>query len=352
MNTIHISASHPYDVLVGRGLLAKTGELAAGILPPCKAAVISDETVFRLHGMTAVRSLEAAGFSVTAMTFPAGESSKNLTTYGRILNHLAADHFTRSDLIVALGGGVTGDLAGFVAATYLRGVQCIQIPTTLLAAVDSSVGGKTAVDLEAGKNLVGAFYQPSLVICDPEALSTLPRDVFRDGCAEVIKYGVLGDRAFFEELERTPADEQLDHVISVCVAQKRDVVQSDEFDRGERQKLNLGHSFGHAIEKISDFTVSHGCAVAMGMAMIARAAAKLGSCAPAEAERIVSLLSRYGLPPEAPSGAADLWEAARSDKKIGADVIRLVVPDRIGQCHLENVAVADLPRWLTAGGAR
>jgi len=352
MNTIRVSASRPYDVLVGRGLLEKTGGLAAGIVAPCKAAVISDDTVFRLHGLSAVRSLEAAGFSVTALTFPAGEASKNLATYGRILNHLAADHFTRSDLIVALGGGVTGDLAGFVAATYLRGVSYIQIPTTLLAAVDSSVGGKTAVDLDAGKNLVGAFYQPSLVICDPDTLSTLPREVFRDGCAEVIKYGVLGNRTFFEELETTPAEEQLEHVISVCVEMKRDVVQADEFDRGERQKLNLGHSFGHAIEKISAFTVSHGSAVAMGMAMIARAAENLGFCAPAEAERITALLARYGLPTEIPYGAEDLYQAARSDKKIGANAIQLVVPDGIGRCHLEKVPVADLPRWLAAGGAK
>ena len=242
MKSIHIHASKSYDVLVGRGLLRTAGTHIAAVTGSACAAVISDDCVFRLYGEALCASLEAAGLRTVYYVFPHGENFKNLLEYAKILNFLAENRVTRSDVLVALGGGVTGDLGGFAAATYLRGISFVQLPTTLLAAVDSSVGGKTAVDLPAGKNLAGAFYQPDLVLCDLDTLDTLPRETFLDGCAEVIKYGVLGSRTLFDTLAEIPSGETLEAVVAACVEQKRDIVQCDEFDRGMRQLLNLGHT--------------------------------------------------------------------------------------------------------------
>lgn len=222
-----------------------------------------------MAGLYAARleaSLTRAGFRVVTFTYPGGEHCKTLATYTALLDFLAAHRLSRSDLIVALGGGVTGDLAGFAAATYQRGIPFVQVPTTLLAAVDSSVGGKTAVNLDSGKNQVGCFYQPSLVLCDPDTLRTLPPEEYRNGCAEVIKYAVLRSAPFFDELRAQPVSAQVGHVIATCVGMKRDLVVADEFDRGSRQLLNLGHTFGHAVEACSGYTVPHGCGVAIGMA--------------------------------------------------------------------------------------
>ena len=251
MSTIRVCASKNYDVRIESGLLCDAGQQIAAVCGVCTAAVISDDTVFSLYGSRLCDTLQASGFRTVSFVFPHGEQSKNLTVYTELLNFLAENRLTRTDCLVALGGGVVGDLCGFAAATYLRGVSFVQIPTTLLAAVDSSVGGKTAVDLPAGKNLVGAFYQPSLVLCDPDLLQTLPEDIFRDGCAEVIKYGLLGNAEFFRELSAAAIRENLPHAIETCVSMKRDIVCADEFDRGQRQLLNLGHTFGHAVEHFS-----------------------------------------------------------------------------------------------------
>ena len=210
MKTIHVNASKSYDILIERGVLERAGEEIKTVCGAGEALIVSDDTVWDLYGETVLASMQKAGFDVTSFTFPHGEQSKNLSVYADILNALAARHLSRKGLVVALGGGVVGDMAGFAAATYLRGVRFVQIPTTLLSQVDSSVGGKTAVDLPAGKNLVGAFCQPSLVLCDPHALSTLPDPVFYDGCAEVIKAAMLKSHAFFEDLQKTPPREQLD----------------------------------------------------------------------------------------------------------------------------------------------
>lgn len=243
-------------------------------------------------------------------------------------------------------------MAGFAAATYLRGVRFVQIPTTLLSQVDSSVGGKTAVDLPAGKNLVGAFCQPSLVLCDPHALSTLPDPVFYDGCAEVIKAAMLKSHAFFEDLQKTPPREQLEHMLEFCISMKRDVVEEDEFDTGARQYLNLGHTFGHAVEAASAFSISHGCAVAIGMVMMTRAAVKKGYCKEDTLEQLIALLKQYHLPTEVPYPALSLLGIVRSDKKTMGGTVTLVVPEKIGRCMLVPVPVCDVPDWLTAGGAQ
>ena len=268
------------------------------------------------------------------------------------LDALCAQQLTRKDAIAALGGGVAGDLAGFAASTYLRGIGFIQIPTTLLAMVDSSVGGKTAIDLPAGKNLAGTFYQPWLVLCDPDCLTTLPEDIFRDGCAEVIKYAVLGNAPFFDDLRAGSAHAQLEHIIETCVTMKRDIVAQDEFDRGQRQLLNLGHTFGHGIEACSGFAVSHGSAVAIGMAMMVRAAAAFGLCTEKTRDTVVDILRQYDLPVDCAFRAEDMLPTILHDKKAAGDTINLIVPTAVGQCRIVKTPASEIMDWLLAGGAR
>ena len=351
MKTVHIDASRSYDVRIGRGLLDDCGRQIAERVRCASAAVVADDTVYALYGERVCASLEAAGVRTVCYVFPHGEKSKNLLEYAKILNFLAENRVTRADVLIALGGGVTGDLGGFAAATYLRGIPFVQLPTTLLAAVDSSVGGKTAVDLPAGKNLAGAFYQPELVLCDLDTLNSLPREIFLDGCAEVIKYAVLGSRELFALLADIPSGKGLEEVTARCVEMKRDFVQSDELDRGARQMLNLGHTFGHAVEASSRFTLSHGKSVAIGMAMILRAACSRGLCSAETRDAVIALLQRYGLPTECPYPADMLLGALSADKKIFGTRLNLVVPTDIGACRLLPVGVDELSGWLRDGGA-
>ena len=351
MKTVHIDASRSYDVRIGRGLLDDCGRQIAERVRCASAAVVADDTVYALYGERVCASLEAAGVRTVCYVFPHGEKSKNLLEYAKILNFLAENRVTRADALIALGGGVTGDLGGFAAATYLRGIPFVQLPTTLLAAVDSSVGGKTAVDLPAGKNLAGAFYQPELVLCDLDTLDSLPREIFLDGCAEVIKYAVLGSRELFALLADIPSGKGLEEVTAQCVEMKRDFVQSDELDRGARQMLNLGHTFGHAVEASSRFTLSHGKSVAIGMAMILRAACSRGLCSAETRDAVIALLQRYGLPTECPYPADMLLGALSADKKIFGTRLNLVVPTDIGACRLLPVGVDELSGWLRDGGA-
>lgn len=351
MKTVHIDASKSYDVRIGRGLLDDCGRQIAERVHCASAAVVADDTVYALYGERVCASLEAAGVRTVCYVFPHGEKSKNLLEYAKILNFLAENRVTRADALIALGGGVTGDLGGFAAATYLRGIPFVQLPTTLLAAVDSSVGGKTAVDLPAGKNLAGAFYQPELVLCDLDTLDSLPREIFLDGCAEVIKYAVLGSRELFALLADIPSGKGLEEVTARCVEMKRDFVQSDERDRGARQMLNLGHTFGHAVEASSRFTLSHGKSVAIGMAMILRAACSRGLCSAETRDAVIALLQRYGLPTECPYPADMLLGALSADKKIFGTRLNLVVPTDIGACRLLPVGVDELSGWLRDGGA-
>lgn len=349
ISTVEVKASRNYNVEIGAGLLDTLGERAAALIKGRCAAIVSDDTVAALYAARAKASLEAAGFTVCTYVFPHGESAKCGSTFLDLLDFLARNHLTRTDVLVALGGGVTGDLTGFAAASFLRGVQCIQVPTTLLAMVDSSVGGKTAIDLPAGKNLCGAFFQPSLVLCDTDTLETLPEDIFRDGCAEVIKYGVLGSAALFRRLQAGPDAQDWTDVITRCVAMKRDLVEKDEFDAGARQFLNLGHTLGHAVEAGSDFRLSHGKAVAIGMSMIARASEKLGFCAGAVRQEIENIFAVYALPTHTDQCADGIYAAAQGDKKRQGDSITLVVPESIGACILHKIPVTELPVWIDAG---
>jgi 3-dehydroquinate synthase len=305
--------------------------------------------VDELYGDRVQISFKYAGFDAVRFTFPAGEGSKHIDTLSDILEFLAEQRLTRTDLVVALGGGVTGDMAGFAAAIYARGVRFVQVPTTLLAAVDSSVGGKTAVDLPGGKNQAGAFYQPLLVLCDPDTLSTLPEEQYRSGCAEVIKYGMLGDEDFFASLV-LPVKEQAETVIARCVSMKRDIVHEDEFDTGLRRLLNLGHSFGHAVEKCSDYTILHGEAVAIGMAGITRAAVARGLCEASALDALLEMLQAYALPVSCDYPAEALAAAMRNDKKLTGSTMHLVVPETVGKCRVLPVPASELTEWLRQGG--
>lgn len=348
MERISVSASKKYDILIGEGLLLKVGELIREITSCRKAAIISDSTTNRLFSETVTASLEKSGFAVSEFTIPAGEESKSAENYVRLLNSLAEEKFSRSDLIVALGGGVVGDLSGFVAATYLRGISCVQIPTTLLSAVDSSVGGKTAINLDAGKNLAGAFFQPSRVICDTEIIRNLPDDIFADGMAEIIKYGAIRSEGILD-LVRDGSKKNLDKIICECVKIKRDIVANDEFDTGERQLLNLGHTPAHAIEKNSSFKVSHGSAVAIGMVLMARAAERLGLCDSGVSNELQALCELCSLPTICDFSATELAAVAMSDKKRFGDEITLVVPKRRGESVLLKVPSGEVESFFEAG---
>lgn len=349
MRTVTVNASKSYDILIGSGLLPTIGNEAKKLGKAKNICVVSESTVYPLHGAVVESSLKDAGFHVVSFVFPAGEVSKNGNTYLELLNFLAESKLTRSDIIVALGGGVVGDLAGFAAATFLRGIRFIQVPTTLLAAVDSSVGGKTAIDLPAGKNLAGAFCQPSLVLCDTDTLNTLPVDIFRDGCAEVIKYGVIYDKAFFNYLAESGLNFDREAVIERCVQLKRDVVMEDEFDTGMRMKLNLGHTIGHGVEAKSNFGLSHGKSVAIGLAIVCRAAAKKGILGVDESASIQDTLNAYGLPIRTDYEAESLYHYMLSDKKRSGGTIPLIIPTTIGSCNIVPTPVEELMSFIESG---
>jgi 3-dehydroquinate synthase len=347
MKTVRVDIREGYDIFIAAGLLEKTGEIVRGLsLRPQKIAVITDENVRALYLQAVVESLEQAGFSVLSHTIPAGEASKSAEKYLEILHILAENQYTRTDMLLALGGGVVGDLTGFVAATYLRGVPYVQVPTTLLAMVDSSVGGKTAIDLPAGKNLVGAFYQPVCVLIDPDVLRTLSAEIFADGCAEVIKYGMIMDAGLLETLEQSDISTD---IIEKCVVHKRTVVLEDEFDTGVRQLLNFGHTLGHAIEKLSAYSISHGQAVAMGMYLSTRAAVEKNHC-PQECLTILEkLLKKFNLPMHTDFLPHELYNASLSDKKRAGGTITEVVPVAVGTCELKKISINELKNWIETG---
>lgn len=349
IQTIPVRVSPGYDVAIGPGLLADCGPRLRELLGACHTAIVTDDTVAPLYLGAVAASLQAAGFAVSPFIFPAGELSKNFETLSGILEFLAEERLTRTDCVVALGGGVCGDMAGLAAGLYLRGIRYIQLPTTLLSAVDSSVGGKTAIDLRAGKNLAGIFLQPAAVLCDTDCLTSLPADVFADGAAEAIKTGVLCDEALFSRFETGLSETDLPDVIARCVAYKAGVVERDEREQNERRLLNLGHTAGHAIEKCSGFHLPHGHAVAAGLAIITRAAEALGWVEEPIAARIAAALTRYGLPVSSEYSAAQLAAAALADKKRAGEDITLVIPRRIGDCYLKKVPVTDLEPIFRAG---
>lgn len=347
MSNVQVRTGTPYQVIIENGALEEVGAVAIEALgKPCTAAILTDDTVDGLYGDKVKEGLEACGFRVFRFAIPHGENSKTLECWGQMLNFLATNQLTRSDCVIGLGGGVPGDMAGFAAACYLRGIAFIQIPTTLLAMVDSSVGGKTGIDLPSGKNLAGAFYQPKVVLCDPDALSTLPINYLRDGIAETIKYGVLGDVPLFELFETGDWQADAWRVIQRCVVAKAKLVEEDERDTGSRQLLNLGHTLGHAIEKLSSYQISHGHAVAVGMVYVTRLAWRMGLCEQAALDRLIAVLRRHGLSVDAPYTAARLLPAVLSDKKRMGQTQTFVLPRRIGHCELVKLEVQRLPELI------
>lgn len=349
MKTVKVKASGEYDVIIGENLLSCVGEYLKSLFSVEKAVIITDDIVDSLYSKVVEKSLNESNILAYKYVIENGEQSKNGENFLKICDFLAQNHITKSDMIIALGGGVVGDLAGFVSASFLRGIKFIQIPTTLLAAVDSSVGGKTAIDIKQGKNLVGAFYQPKLVLCDYTTLSTLKQEIFADGCAEVIKYAVIGDKDLFSHLLQHGKDFDLEYVISECVKMKRDIVEKDEFDTGERQKLNLGHTLGHSIELLSNFSISHGSAVACGLAIISKSAYKKGFCSEQTYQDIISIIDKFGLPTCCEFSAEQLVAPALSDKKRAGSSLNLVIPYQIGKSELLKIDINELKSFIEAG---
>lgn len=343
-----------YDILIERGLLDRSGLLCREVLPRAKKLfVITDSNVSKLYAEQVIKSLERSGFAVHLETVPAGEPSKSPAQLAALWEAMMAFGLTRTDAVAALGGGVVGDLAGFAAATVLRGVDFIQIPTTLLAQVDSSVGGKVAIDLNAGKNLAGAFWQPKRVLIDPEVLHTLPDRTFSDGMAEVIKYGCIRDRAFFDLLDqcggRSGVMDHIEDVLYTCCDLKRQVVLEDERDTGVRMTLNFGHTIGHAYELSGHYEQwTHGQAVAAGMCAAAKLGVTLGLTPPELPGQIEAILVPLGLPTAIPCDGDTYAAAIGRDKKgAGAD-ITLVLLDRMGHAVLRKLPKATLLQSIGA----
>ena len=349
---IRIRVGEGYDVVIGHDLLKDCGKLIRDVMGPRRCVIVSDTDVAPLYLEQTAASLEKAGLSAGSFIFEAGEEHKNTDTFVKILNALADARLTRKDLVVALGGGVTGDMAGFAAGCYMRGIPFVQIPTTVLSMIDSSVGGKCAVDLPQGKNLAGVFHQPSLVVCDITTLETLSQEIISDGWAEVIKTAVLAGGELSDLLSHDPEEVLIWKVVALCVAYKGGVVERDEKEQGERKLLNLGHTPAHAIEKLSAYTVSHGKAVAIGTAMMARASDRLGRSDAPLSEWVENQLGRFGLPLETSFTPEQLLEAALSDKKRAGNMTSVIIPEALGRCVIENVTDDHLLEIFKAGWGR
>ncbi|MBQ9764615.1 MAG: 3-dehydroquinate synthase [Lachnospiraceae bacterium] len=348
MEKIHVSASGSYDILIEDGILEKTGAYLKDIIKGRKAVLVTDDIVDGLYSGKVSKSLEEAGFQVLKFVIPNGEASKNAGNFIKLLEYAAENKVSRADVMVALGGGVVGDLTGFAAASFLRGIAFVQLPTTLLAAVDSSVGGKTAIDLVAGKNLVGAFYQPKLVLCDITTFNTLPEEIFADGMAEVIKYGAIVDKELWDWLKEPLGHDEIEKIVARCVSIKRDVVEKDEFDTGLRQILNFGHTIGHSIETLSNYTISHGKAVAIGMSLASAISVQNGFCKDALlVDEMNGMLTRHKLPINTEFDAVSLIEPIRSDKKGDGAGVNLILLEKIGQYIIKKVSFDDICDMLS-----
>ncbi len=351
MKTLRVNLpDREYDIKIENGIIDRSGELIAQIHEPCNIAIVTDSNVAPLYSNRIITSLKKYGFTPQLITIPPGESSKSVNMLTSLYTQMLSMGLTRSDLIIALGGGVVGDLTGFCASTLLRGIPFVQIPTTLLAQVDSSVGGKVAVNLPQGKNLVGTFYQPKLVIIDPLCLETLSDRIFSDGMAEVIKYGVILDEALFSTLRNSPTrteiTKSIDNIIYRSCDLKRMVVEEDECDTGGRMILNFGHTFGHAIEKKYNFTdYTHGEGVAAGMVMAAEYGEHTGVSPHGTAQQISEVVAAFGLPAKIAIDKNSLMNAVKLDKKGEGNLVTLVLPQRIGKAILHKTKKDGIWIW-------
>lgn len=342
---ITIHASSAYTVSLGHGLLKTLGQGVAQ-LGAAKAVLVADKTVYALYGRQAEDSLRSAGLAVLPYVFAGGEPQKSLQTVGDIVGFLAQNEISRTDCIVALGGGVTGDIAGFCAAVYARGLPYVQVPTTLLAMVDASVGGKTGVNLPQGKNLVGAFHQPSWVLCDVALLATLPQEERKNGLAECVKYAAICDAALFAELEADAFATDSQKVVSACIHHKKRFVEADEHDTNQRRLLNFGHTIAHAVELASGYRIPHGQAVAYGMRTISQIAQQMGLCAPQVPARLAALLAEQGLNTPIAYSAQTLMQGIAADKKRTGEEIDLVLLPKIGEAFLQRMPLQQLSDML------
>lgn len=349
MREIEIRASRPYRVLIGGGVLNRAGELAAPLFQGRQALIAAGETAHALFGEALKHSLEAAGFRVSVCVYPSGEEAKTPETMMKIVQALSAGGFSRADALFALGGGVTGDMAGLAAALYQRGMGCVLLPTTLLAAADACVGGKTAVDLPAGKNQMGVFSQPRLALCDTDSFRSLPAERVAEGWAEIVKTAFLRGGELWELVSGEAPGERLEEIIAACLRYKGELVAADEFDEGERQLLNFGHTVGHAVERCSGWRWHHGQAVAAGMAIITRACCRRGLCGAETLRRLEETLDRFGLPKSCPYAAPELLEAARADKKRRGERVTLVLPRAIGECERRDCGWEELGELIALG---
>ena len=339
MKTINIATSRPYDVVVESGSLSRVGEIMAERFePPCKICVVTDSNVGRLYGDQVADSLRDAGYETFRISFPSGEHSKSLSTYMNLLESMAEEGMTRGDILLSLGGGVVGDITGFAASTYMRGIKYVNVPTSFLADIDSSVGGKTGVNLLAGKNLAGSLWQPSLVVIDPEALKTLPEDRMKDGIAEALKSAVILDNGLINHLQ----EKNYEYVIERCISIKKSLVEADEMDTGLRQLLNFGHTLAHGIEKMSSYAISHGLAVAKGMVGESRATYAMGFTKSDISDELRRLIEGFGMDPSLPYDAEELYRHALMDKKIRGGEINIIVPELIGRCSLRKISLDEL----------
>ena len=353
MKKIQVKASKNYPVIIDSNLLNDSGNFIKETVSPlpAKVAVFCDDKVEPLYADKVEKSLKSSGFETFRFIFKNGEAQKHMGTITQMIEFLAQNDFTRKDLAVALGGGVTGDMTGFSAAIFKRGIRFVQIPTTLLAMVDSSVGGKTGCNLSSGKNLAGAFYQPELVICDTNCLETLSEKDFACGIAEAVKTAVIQDAELFEFFKKriTNKDsETLKQIIGKCVEIKANVVAQDEKEGGLRQILNFGHTLGHAIEKLSNYEITHGEAVSIGMAAITKAFVKLNKVNPALYDELISVLETNNLPVKHSYTKHELFTAALSDKKRNADSITVVYSPELGRAELLPMKLNDFENLISA----
>lgn len=347
MEKVTISVGAGYDILIDKGILDDAGKYIKEVKPRGKCAVITDDNVDKFYGGRVMKSLEGAGIEAVKFVFPHGEASKNHSTLLNIYDFLAEHGFTRSDYIAALGGGVVGDTAGYAAATYMRGIDFVQIPTTGISQSDSSVGGKTAVDIKAGKNLVGAFHQPRLVICDPDTLSTLTPKFYSDGMAEIVKHGMIKSEELFELLLTRDIKENLVEIMKRNVTIKGKVVEHDEREKGERMLLNFGHTLGHALEKYYDFTgLTHGFAIAVGMSTFTHIAERRGMCRAGVADKLDALLTKCGLPLTDPAPMDELFKLSLGDKKHLASGMNIIICTDIGKSEIVNMSVDEYEKFL------
>lgn len=345
MVKITVNASKSYDVVIGSGILESLGARLSELKSYKKALVVTDKNVAPLYLEKVEKSLDSAEIQSFSVILESGEKSKNLKNYGYILEQAAKNKLNRGDIIVSLGGGVVSDIAGFAAATYMRGIDVVHVPTTLLAVIDAAIGGKTGVDLEQGKNLVGAFFQPRLVLCDIDTLKTLPDFEVKNAMGEGVKYAVLCGGELLNILEKGIDDQNLERFLEFCVSIKRDIVEEDEFEKGNRRLLNLGHTFGHAIEKLSGYKIRHGECVAKGIYIALKAGLKSGLKIN-DFERIENLLAKYNIDLSCPK-KEDMINALKLDKKAeGKDCINFVAVNGIGDCAIKKMSFDELSDYV------